>query len=183
MRLWADLNENGALDTNELQSVGSAIQSADYGFYTQGNGNTAASGASGTAAPGVISVSAAGNRPAPALPAATSYGGVPASNYRSLRDTDNRYWINSWQWIDFAPSQVKINNSTRNTLIGTDGADNFDATYYASYAQWINSGLLVNFVAGGGNDAMGGSGQSDNLWSGTGNDSVYGRSKSAMPIQ
>lgn len=70
-----------------------------------------------------------------------------------------------------------------NTRIGTDGADNFDSSYYASYSQWINSGLLVNFVAGGGNDAMGGSGQSDNLWSGTGNDSVYGRSKSAMPIQ
>ncbi len=185
LRLWADLNENGHLDTNELQSAGSAIQSADYNFYTQGNGQAAASGASGTAAPGVISVSAAGNRPAPALPAASSftaaglpnapaYGGVLGSNYRSLRDTDNRYWINGAQWIDFAPSQVKINNSTRNTLIGTDGADNFDATYYASYSQWINSGLLVNFLGGGGNDAMGGSGQNDNLWGGTGNDSVYG---------
>lgn len=87
----------------------------------------------------------------------------PASNYRTLRDTDNRYWINGAQWIDFSPSQVKINNSTRNTLIGTDGAYNFDATYYASYAQWINSGLLVNFVAD--------------------NDSVYGLSRVAMPIQ
>jgi hypothetical protein len=37
-RLWADLNENGALDTHELQSVGSSIKAADYGFYTRGNG-------------------------------------------------------------------------------------------------------------------------------------------------
>jgi Ca2+-binding RTX toxin-like protein len=183
--LWADLNENGALDSGELQGVDSPILSADYGFYTQGNGQAAASGASGTAAPGVISVSAAGNWPAPALPAASSftaaglpnasaYGGVPASNYSILRVTDNRYWINSTQWIDFTPNQVKINNSTRNTLIGTEGADNFDSSYYANYASWINSGLLVNFMAGGGNDVMGGSGQSDNLWGGTGNDSVYG---------
>ena len=41
MRLWADLNENGTLDANELQSVGSTIQSADYGFYTRGNGQAA----------------------------------------------------------------------------------------------------------------------------------------------
>lgn len=50
-----------------------------------------------------------------------------------------------------------------NTRIGTDGADNFDSSYYASYSQWINSGLLVNFVAD--------------------NDSVYGLSRVAMPIQ
>ena len=80
-----------------------------------------------------------------------AYGGVPASNYRTLRDTDNRYWINSSQWIDFAPSQVKVNNSNRTYLIGTDGADNFDSSYYAAYSQWINSGLLVNFLGGGGN--------------------------------
>jgi hypothetical protein len=48
-RLWADLNENGTLDSNELQSVGSAIQSADYGFYTQGNGSRGPSAFNGTA--------------------------------------------------------------------------------------------------------------------------------------
>jgi hypothetical protein len=37
VRLWADLNENGQLDTNELQSVGSGITAADYGFYSRGN--------------------------------------------------------------------------------------------------------------------------------------------------
>ena len=49
------------------------------------------------------------------------------------------------------------------TRIGTDGADNFDSSYYASYSQWINSGFLVNFVAD--------------------NDSVYGLSRVAMLIQ
>ncbi len=88
----------------------------------------------------------------PGMPA---YGGVPANNYRTLRDT----------------------------LIGTDGNDNFDSSYYASYSQWINSGLLTNFLAGGGNDEMGGSVRNDKLWGGTGNDSVYGRSRVAMPMQ
>jgi Ca2+-binding RTX toxin-like protein len=108
------------------------------------------------------------------LPTAPAYVGVPASNYRTLRDTDNRYWINGAQWIDFAPSQVKINNGNRTYLIGTDGADNFDSNYYAAYPQWINSSLLTNFLAGGGNDVMGGSTRSDNLWGGTGNDTVFG---------
>jgi hypothetical protein len=36
-RLWADLNENGTLDSSELQGVVSAIKSADYGFYTRGS--------------------------------------------------------------------------------------------------------------------------------------------------
>jgi hypothetical protein len=193
VRLWADLNENGALDTNELQSVGSTIQSADYGFYTQGSGNAAASGASGTAAPGVISVSAAGNRPAPALPAASSftaaglpnapaYGGVPASNYRSLRDTDNIYYPPGGGFIVFTASMVKINNGNRSYMVGTDGADSFDSGTYAQ-TGYFNNNLLTNFLAGGGNDEMGGSVRNDNLWGGTGNDSVYGRSRVAMPMQ
>ena len=61
MRLWADLNENGRLDSGELQGVGTEIKSADYGFYTRGNGRAAYAGASGTVTSGVISVSAAGN--------------------------------------------------------------------------------------------------------------------------
>jgi hypothetical protein len=193
MRLWADLNENGTLDANELQSVGSAIQSADYGFYTQGNGNAAASGASGTAAPGVISVSAAGNRPAPALPAASSftaaglpnapaYGGVPASNFRTLRDTDNIYYPPGGGFIVFTASMVKINNGNRSYMVGTDGADSFDSGTYAQ-TGYFNNNLLTNFLAGGGNDEMGGSVRNDNLWGGTGNDSVYGRSRVAMPMQ
>jgi hypothetical protein len=32
---------------------------------------------------------------------------------------------------------------------------------------------LVNFLGGGGNDEMGGSTRNDNLWGGTGNDTVY----------
>ncbi len=34
--------------------------------------------------------------------------------------------------------------------------------------------LIKNFIAGGGNDTMGGSDRSDNLWGGTGNDTLYG---------
>lgn len=90
-----------------------------------------------------------------ALPAALSYGGVPASNYRQLRDTDNVYYSSGGGYIVFNASMVKINNGTRNTLIGTDGADSFDASYYAAYPQYFNSSLLVNFLGGGGNDEMG----------------------------
>lgn len=184
MRLWADLNENGALDTNELQSVGSAIQSADYGFYTQGNGLAAASGASVTAAPGVISVSAAGNRPASALPVASSftaaglpnaptYGGVPASNYRSLRDTDNIYYPPGGGYIVFTASMVKINNGNRSYMVGTDGADSFDSGTYAQ-TGYFNNSLLVNLLDGGGNDEMGGSVRNDSRDGGVGNDSLWG---------
>lgn len=192
VRLWADLNENGTVDYGELQRVGSAIKADDYGFYTRGNSTPA--GAK-LIPPTVVTVGGAGSRPqapsasapsysatsvasAPAtptaasLPSAPAYGGVPDSNYRTLRDTDNRYWIDGANWIDFAASQVKINNSNRSYLIGTDGNDNFDSNYYAAYAQYFNSGLLTNFLAGGGNDEMGGSTRNDNLWGGTGNDTL-----------
>ncbi len=99
---------------------------------------------------------------------------VPSNRYAMLRSTDNRYWVDGNNWIDFAPTQIKINNSTRNTLIGTDGADNFDSSYYAAYPQYFNNSLLVNFLAEGGDDAMGGSTRNDTLWGGTGNDVLYG---------
>jgi hypothetical protein len=162
VRLWADLNENGQLDTNELQSVGSGITAADYGFYSRGNGKAAGAKLSAAPAPGVGSV---GNRPqapsttAPgnsliALPGAPAYGGVPDSNYRTLRDTDNLYInLNQFAYL-FNADAVKINNGNRTYLIGTDGADNFDGSYFAAYPQYFNSSLLVNFLGGGGNDAL-----------------------------
>lgn len=98
---------------------------------------------------------------------------VPASNYRSLRDTDNVYWINSYQYVIWSSSQIKINNSTRNTLIGTDGNDVFDATYYWNYASWFPT-VLTNFMDGGGDDEVGRSTGNDSIWGGLGNNTLYG---------
>ena len=95
-------------------------------------------------------------------------------NYATLRTTDNRYYVNALQWIDWSASQIKINNSNHSALIGTDGNDTFDASYYAAYSAYFNNSLLVNFYAGAGNDLMGGSARNDNLWGGTGNDTLLG---------
>jgi hypothetical protein len=114
---------------------------------------------------------------APATPAQT-VPVAPASNYRALRDTDNRYfWVSGGNisYIDWAPAQVKVNYSNRSYLIGTDGADSFDSGYHAATpSHIINSGLLANFLAGGGDDIFGGSARADNLWGGLGNDTAYG---------
>jgi hypothetical protein len=58
-------------------------------------------------------------------------------------------------------NQIKINNSNRSYLIGTDGADNFDAsTFQQTYnSQYFNYSLLTNFLAGGGDDVFGGLGK------------------------
>ena len=79
-----------------------------------------------------------------------------------------------FNWVDWAPTQVKVNYNNKSYLIGTDGADNFDANYYNYAGSPINSGLLTNFLAGGGNDVFGGSARADNLWGGLGNDTAYG---------
>lgn len=159
LQVWTDSNENGALDGGELKSLAAAginqVAGTDYSFYTKGNSVWA-------------------NSPASAPTQTNLVQGVPNSNYRTLRDTDNRYMINSYQWIDFGANQVKINNANRSYLIGTDGNDSFDANYYAAYGAYFNNNLLTNFLAGGGNDVMGGSSRNDNLWGGTGNDTLFG---------
>ena len=160
LQVWTDSNENGTLDAGEIKTLDSAginqVAGTDYSFYTKGN-------------------STFGINPVTAIPAQVNLiQGVPSSNYRTLRDTDNRYMVNSSQWIDFGANQVKINNSNRTFLIGTDGSDNFDANYYAAYSQFVNSNLLTNFLAGAGDDVMGGSSRNDNLWGGTGNDTLLG---------
>lgn len=103
------------------------------------------------------------------LPAAPVYGGVPGSNYRSLRNTDNIYYVGN-SLIALTASQVKINNGNRNRIymIGTDGAGSFDSSTYAQTGYFNN--LLTNFLVGGGNDEVGGSVRNDNLWGGTGVD-------------
>lgn len=168
LQIWADTNENGIQDAGELRTLVqqgiSTIRAADYGFYTRGN---AVSGVAGTAPVNVAETVGQPTRP-------TLTQSVPASNYRSLRDTDNRYWINSSSYIDWGSNQVKINNAKRDTLVGTDGNDSFDANYYAAYGQYFNNNLLVNFMAGGGDDTVGGSSRNDSIWGGTGNDVVFG---------
>ncbi len=168
LQIWLDTNQNGMQDAGEVQSLSQAgisqIRSADYGFYTSGN-------AVATTGPAANPVAAA----IAALPQSVNLiQGAPASNFRSLRDTDNRYYVAGGGWIDFAANQVKINNSNRTYLIGTDGNDRFDANYYAAYSAYFNNNLLVNFLAGGGDDLVGGSARNDNIWGGTGNDALLG---------
>jgi hypothetical protein len=182
VRLWADVNEDGRLDSGELLSVSSPLKSADYGFYTRGSALTVSTSADAPLAPTInvptqrpqaLTVSAPSTPAAAVLPGVPTYEGVPASNYRSLRDTDNVYLFGNGNYVAFSPSQVKINNGNRTYMIGTDGADSFDGSTYAN-TGFFNNSLLVNFLGGGGNDEMGGSTRNDKLWGGTGNDTEYG---------
>jgi hypothetical protein len=164
LNVWVDLNENGLLDTGELRSLATAgisqIKSADYGFYTQGNAVIGAG----------VAVTPVRPNEAIGVPAAIA----AASNYRALRDTDNIYIVSASPLTYFAwnANQIKINNSNRSYLIGTDGADTFDASIFQQTynSQYFNYSLLTNFLATGGDDVFGGSSQADNLWGGAGND-------------
>jgi len=170
LKLLTDLNENGHLDAGELNAVTSAISSVNWSNVTQGNAVLAGYE---IAAPVPRSV----QQPTVIMLVqpvqSNKTQAVPVSNFRTLRDTDNRYWISSFQWINWSTSQIKINNNTRNTLIGTDGNDSFDAGYYKAYASWFPT-PLTNFLGGGGDDRVGGSTGNDNIWGGTGNDILYG---------
>ena len=174
---WRDLNEDGILNPtasavsapNELTTLSAALGAAnltslrasDYAFYTSGNAAYRSAAQSAAAAP--VSTLAA--------PSAL------ASNYATLRNTDNRFWIITayqYGWIDWSAGQIKLSSNQQN-LVGTEGNDNFDIGYYAAYnGTYFNLNLVQNFYAGGGNDVMGGSARSDNLWGGTGNDALYG---------
>ncbi|WP_227657515.1 hypothetical protein [Candidatus Magnetaquicoccus inordinatus] len=171
---WSDLNEDGILNqtataSNEWSSLGtalsnigqSAVRSGDYGYLTSGNALYRTTAQSTTAAP--LNTLSAPTSPAPL-----------ASNYTTLRTTDNIFYINSYTWIAWAPTQIKISSNQQN-LVGTDNNDSFDVNYYAAYnGTYFNLSLIKNFYAGGGNDVMGGSTRSDNLWGGTGNDTLLG---------
>ena len=191
LNTWIDANENGQLDGSigspqaELQTLAqlgiTQIKSADYGFYTRGNAVIGAGVAAEPLRPNETSgvPAAIAAQAMPVQPLRINFTqAVPASNYATLRATDNRYYIipgyYAGYYIDWAPTQIKINYYTKNTLIGTDGADSFDASYYAAYTQYFNSGLLTNFMAGGGDDVFGGSIRADSMWGGLGNDTAYG---------
>ncbi len=170
LHAWVDTNEDGLGQTIELTTLAAALANAgllsvrasDYAYYTAGNAGFKTLAQESALAPV--------NFLAPAvMPTA------PDSNYRNLRDLDNTYWINSYQYIPFGASQIKINNYNRSYLIGTDGNDAFDASYYAAYnGIYFNTNLLVNFLAGDGDDVMGGSIRNDRLWGGSGNDTLLG---------
>ena len=159
LQLWQDTNEDGHLNSGELVSLNTLstpIQQADYGFYTRGNGHLAIS------------------QPNQAMH--TTEPAVPNSHYRSLRDSDNTYIVNTpsqFALIEWTTSMIKINSNHQHYLIGTDGDDNFDANYYAN-ETYFDLTLLTHFLAGDGNDLMGGSERSDHLWGGTGNDQLLG---------
>lgn len=168
LQVWIDANEDGIGDAGEFRSLAQAgiteIRSVDYDVITRGNNCYASAPAAAPWKP--LEVSQPGRMYlAPA---------VPLSNYRWLRDNEKVYWINNNDFIFFGPNQIKVSPSNRSYLIGTDGDDTFDANYYAAYGHWIDSKLLVNFLAGDGNDMMGGSSRNDNLWGGTGNDTLFG---------
>lgn len=169
LQVWIDANEDGIGDAGEFQTLAQAgiseIRATDYDILARRNSGYAIAPAAAPSKGSDVAGQPARIYLAPA---------VPFSNYRALRDTDNVYLLPTGGFIRFGPNQVKVNFKNRSYLIGTDGNDSFDARYFAAYGQWINSGLLVNFLAGGGDDTMGGSAGNDNLWGGTGNDLLLG---------
>jgi Ca2+-binding RTX toxin-like protein len=167
---WSDLNEDGVGQSTELTSLAIALSNAglfsvrasDYAFYTAGNAAYRTVAQNSATAP-------VNSLVAPVSPASPLF-----SNYATLRAGDNRFYINAYQWIDWAPTQIKISSNQQN-MVGTDGNDTFDLNYYAAYnGKYFNLALVQNFYAGAGDDVMGGSSRADNLWGGTGNDTLYG---------
>lgn len=189
LQVWSDLDEDGLLDSGELKSAAQAglaqIRSRDYAFYTAGNAYVSQPRPDEAQAPAVAAlaaVSAPGaarpSRPTISgtgiAPVSVSHSGyVPFSNYRSLRDFDNVFYVSDGQ-INWTPNQVKISYLDQTYLIGTDGNDAFDARYWAAYPQYFDVSKLVNFLGGNGNDTVGGSARADNIWGGTGHDALLG---------
>ncbi|MDD2725429.1 MAG: calcium-binding protein [Methylovulum sp.] len=177
LRAWADINENGVAETGEITLLSqrgiSEILASDYGFFTRG---------SSVKAPAVPLPPTVGDDTPPIPVAQPGVPGlpteydltevVPASNYRSLRDTDNVFVIDSQHFIAWTASMVKVSSNQLN-LVGTDGDDSFDANYYASYS-YFNTNLLQNFLGGNGDDTVGGSTRADNIWGGSDNDLLRG---------
>ncbi|HSX94277.1 MAG TPA: calcium-binding protein, partial [Hydrogenophaga sp.] len=172
LRLWRDLDEDGRLDADEASAVGEGIASDRWDPLARGRGQTAASG--DAAAPS-WSLATAGMpaKPAP-IAIAQPVSTVPPSNYTTLRNTDELYFPPSGGYGVWAPTQIKINFRSPHVMVGTEGADSFDSTYYSAYSSWFNLSLLTHFLGGGGNDMVGGSARDDSLWGGTGNDVLFG---------
>lgn len=186
--VWRDLNENGRAEDSEITTLHQrdlvTIPENEWTLRTQGakdgwfndapRAHLEPARPEPTAPQRAAPVAmAAPVRPQPPRTFAFSYSNS-ASDYRRLRDTDNVYYLPNGQYIAWAPNQVKINYQSPGTMVGTDGNDRFDATYYSAYGSWFNLSLLTRFYAGGGDDLVGGSARADGLYGGTGNDVLYG---------
>ncbi|WP_159076069.1 calcium-binding protein [Microvirgula aerodenitrificans] len=159
LRFWRDLNENGRADSGEISTVMQPIVQADYACYTQGNTTTAP-----------LLAPTPGTMPDHTRP-------VPASGYRTQRDTDDLYPTFSSIFF-WKADQIKLNwgRNSYAYLVGTDGNDSFDVNYFASVPRAMNldTSRVRYFLAGDGNDTMGGSSRNDSLWGGTGDDVLVG---------
>jgi Ca2+-binding RTX toxin-like protein len=185
LQMWNDLNEDGIANSGEINALVSSVQNlglgslsyADYYFATQNSRSAVSSGLSGLSAANATTGTKVGGTDITAsnMPGSFTLNySQPASNYRSLRDTDNTYWITTSNYVNWNSNQIKINHWNRDTLIGTDGNDSFDVNYYAAYSAYFDLGRLTKFLAGNGDDVVGGSARDDQVWGGTGNDVVYG---------
>ena len=157
LRLWQDINEDGHLDTGELVNLNTLnhpIQQSEYVFYVSGNAHVA--------------------NKQPIQTSQTNELDTPNSDYRTLRDTDHLYYYLSngrTHFVYWDPAMIKIHNN-KSHIIGTDGDDTFDVDYYNN--DFFDLSLITHFLAGDGDDTMGGSERSDNLWGGLGNDEILG---------
>ncbi len=164
LRLWADINEDGQLGSNELMSVTRNISRDDYGFLTRGSGRVVANAMSMAAPP-------AHTRNEPA------YAGVPPSNDQELRKRMQVYPMFQGIFL-WKAGEIMLgwNRNQYDYMIGTNGDDRFDVNYFAAAPAYLSryTGRVRFFMAGAGNDVMGGSDRADTLWGGTGNDTLYG---------
>ncbi len=168
LRAWVDGNENGVAETGEIKTLTDAglteIREINYIYYAAGNAVAAPATVAAPAKPGeAVTITRTNLAPS-----------VPFSYYRTLRDTDNLYPVPGG-FITWTASQIKINYNSNSYLIGTDGNDAFDISYYAAYdGSYFNLSLIVSFLGGNGDDTVGGSIRSDNIWGGIGNDFLLG---------
>ncbi len=164
LRLWADSNEDGQLGSSELMSVTRNISRDDYGFLTRGSGRVVANAMSMAPPP-------AHTRSEPA------YAGVPPSNDQELRKRMQVYPMFQGIFL-WKAGEIMLgwNRNQYDYMIGTNGDDRFDVNYFAAAPAYLSryTGRVRFFMAGAGNDVMGGSDRADTLWGGTGNDTLYG---------
>jgi hypothetical protein len=148
LRAWADVNENGVADANEIKLLSqlgiSEILAGDYGFYTRGNSRLASAGFSESSGPSDTPPTPAAQPAVLGLPAAATQS-VPSSNYDTLRAKDEVYGRKGYTFIWTNLVKISIDQQY---LIGTSGNDKFDANYYNKYAQIFDLEQLKNFLGG-----------------------------------
>jgi len=184
LSLWRDLNEDGRIASSEITALTHSnegpLARKDWALRTQGLAITRTeSPITPPSITGVPDAPATVQRLSPVVRSLQPFRpfslNVPnPSSYRLLRDTDNVYNLPGGQFIPWSASQVKINYMNRDVMVGTDGNDAFDASYYSAYGSWFNLGPLARFMGGGGDDLVGGSNRADSIWGGTGNDGLWG---------